>query len=241
MLGVSKSASQEEIKKAYRVLAMKHHPDRNKEKGAEDRFKEINEAYAVLGDPEKRRQYDTFGPEGFNQRFSEEDIFRNFNMEDILNSMGFGVNFGMGGGGGNPFSEIFQQQQQEQTGVNVYLGFDEIEQGMDKEFEVERYKTCRHCNGSGGDPDSKQVRCDKCNGAGRIRVRKSLGGFAVFDTVTVCDKCRGRGKSYERQCKECHGRGGMVVRERFKVTAHKVGGKDSKEGKEGSGKRFWVF
>lgn len=115
ILGLSKSASQSEIKKAYRKLALKYHPDRNQgDKAAEDKFKEINEAYAVLSDEEKRRQYDTFGSAGFQQRYSQEDIFKGFDLNEILRGFGFGgVNFGgasfRGNGGGNTF-DFFSQQ-----------------------------------------------------------------------------------------------------------------------------------
>ena len=117
MLGVSKNASPEEIKKAYRKLALKYHPDRTKgDKAAEERFKQVSEAYAVLSDKEKRQQYDTFGDAGFQQRFSREDIFRNFDMGSILREFGFDFGFGSTGGGGgfrtagggNPFSFFYQ-------------------------------------------------------------------------------------------------------------------------------------
>ncbi|NLZ16769.1 MAG: DnaJ domain-containing protein [Desulfobulbaceae bacterium] len=113
-LGLSKDASAEEIKKAYRKLALKYHPDKNHgNKSAEEKFKEISEAYAVLSDPEKRRQYDTFGSAGFHQRFSQEDIFRNFDLDSILRQFGFGGGFRGAssfrtGGGGSPFENIFQ-------------------------------------------------------------------------------------------------------------------------------------
>lgn len=111
-LGVTKEASTEDIKKAYRKLALQYHPDKNPgDKAAEEKFKEISEAYAVLSDPEKRKQYDTFGSAGFHQRFSREDIFRNFDLDGILRQFGFGggfTTFRAGGGGGSPFENIFR-------------------------------------------------------------------------------------------------------------------------------------
>lgn len=232
ILGVAKTATQDEIKHAYRSLAMKLHPDRNKEKGSEDTFKKVNEAYAVLSDPEKRQQYDAYGKEGFNQRFTQEDIFRNFNFEDIFQQFG-----GMGGGGfGFPgFGEM--QEQQEQTGVNLYLSFEDLERGVDKEFEVQHVKGCEHCEGTGGEPGSKQIKCTTCDGHGRRRVQQNTI-FGRFEMVTACNRCRGRGKIYEKQCKECRGEGKVLVRERFTIKAGKPEGSNKKED---SRRKFGVF
>jgi molecular chaperone DnaJ len=231
VLGVGKNATQDEIKHAYRTLAMKLHPDRNKEKGSEDKFKLVNEAYAVLSDPEKRQQYDTYGQAGFNQRFSQEDIFRNFNFEDLFNQAGFG-----GGAGGFDFNPFGNFQEQEQTGVNLYLSFDDLERGVDKEFEVRRFKTCPHCSGTGGEPGAKQTKCAACDGHGRRRVQQNTI-FGRFEMVTACDKCRGRGRVYDRVCKECKGQEKVMVVERFTVKAGMPGpGK-----KEDSRRKFGVF
>ncbi|MDE1761762.1 MAG: DnaJ domain-containing protein [Candidatus Micrarchaeota archaeon] len=212
VLGVQKSASADQIKKAYRELALKYHPDRNKDKGAEDRFKEINEAYAVLSDPQKRQQYDMFGAEQFGRSFSEEDIFRGFNTEDLFRDM-FGQGFGFGGFEGGPFGGF---QQQEQTGVSLNLSFDDIERGMDKEFQVQHYKRCANCSGSGGEPGSKQTRCTLCNGSGR-RYSQRNSPFGMMTMMTTCNKCMGKGKTYEQICKECRGEGRVIVNERFRV------------------------
>jgi molecular chaperone DnaJ len=120
-----------------------------------------------------------------------------------------------------------QQQQQEQTGVNLYLSFDDIERGMNKEFEVEHYKKCERCNGSGGEPGSKITKCPECNGSGRKHIHQNTF-FGMFDMVTACNVCGGKGKTYETRCKECKGNGMVLVKERFKVNVEKSG-KDKKE------------
>ncbi|MGI0100243.1 MAG: DnaJ domain-containing protein [Candidatus Micrarchaeaceae archaeon] len=234
VLGVGKSASADEIKKAYRELALKYHPDRNKNKDAEETFKQINEAYAVLSDPEKRKQYDSFGPEGFGRRFTEDDIFRGFNFEDIIREFQdnmFSGNFGTQFGG-----EMFSQQ--EQTGVNLYLSFDDIEKGVDREFQVQRYKTCTNCRGSGGEPGSKLVKCEACGGAGRKHIQQSTI-FGRLDMVTACSKCGGNGKVYEKRCSACSGKGKVVVTERFRVKAEPEEPK-SKDDRKQKG-RFGIF
>jgi molecular chaperone DnaJ len=227
ILGVGKSASQDEIKSAYRGLALKYHPDRNKEKDTEKKMQELNEAYAVLSDPEKRKQYDTYGSEGFGQRYTEEDIFRNFNFDDIMRE--FQQNMFSGGGFGD-----FQEP--EQTGVNLYMSFDEIDRGFEREYEVQRNKVCSNCRGTGGDPDSKQVKCTTCNGTGRRHVEQNTM-FGRFSMVTTCDKCKGRGKIFERPCKVCRGNGRILTKEKFKVKVEK----EDKNSKEKGKGRFWSF
>lgn len=229
ILGLPSNASSEQIKRGYRELVMKYHPDRNKEHGAEAKMREINEAYAVLGDPEKRRQYDAFGPEQFSHEFSEEDIFRGFNPEDILRQF-----FG-GGGSANfgTFGSMFGQQEQEQTGVNLYLSFDDLERGVNREFSVQYYKTCQNCRGSGGEPGSKQTRCQTCNGSGRRHVQQNTP-FGRLQVMTTCDRCGGRGRTFDRVCRECNGSGRAIVNQKFRIRAERTDREN-----DGPKKKFW--
>ena len=238
LLGVSRNANQDEIKEAFRKLAMKFHPDRNKDPSAESKFKEINEAYAVLSDQDKRAQYNTFGPEQFNQRFTEEDIFRGFDFERVFRDLGFNFNFGPMGFGSSDdlFSGLFTRGNQEaqQTGVNLYLSFEDLEKGVSKEFDVQYYKACQNCNGSGAEPGTKQLRCDKCNGVGQLRSTRRTP-FGIMQTITACNKCGGAGKINEKTCKTCRGNGRVLVTEQFRIKAERSD-KDNAQDKK---KRFW--
>ena len=132
------------------------------------------------------------------------------------------------------FSNMFGQQ--EQRGVNVYLSFDDIERGFDREFQVQHYKRCDNCRGTGGEPGSKQVKCTVCDGKGRTHIQQNTP-FGRFSMVTTCNRCGGSGKIYETLCKVCRGRGQVIITERFGIKAEKIG-KDGKDGKKG---KFWVF
>ncbi len=219
VLGVSKAATPDQIKRAYRELALKYHPDRNKEKSAEEKFKEINEAYAVLGDPEKRKRYDAYGPEQFSHQYSEEDIFRGFNFQDIFKDLGINVQFG-GGGPGDFFSTFGQEQQDSLRGSDILyrlnLTLEEIANGTKKKVEMRHIQKCGHCGGSGGEPGFKLVKCSTCGGAGRVR-RVSNTMFGRMQVVTTCEVCGGQGKSYDRKCKVCGGSGGVVSPETIEV------------------------
>jgi molecular chaperone DnaJ len=208
-LGLKKGASAEEIKKAYRTLALKLHPDRNKEADAENRFKEINEAYAVLSDPEKRRMYDTYGSEQFNMRYSEEDIMRNFNIEDVLRSMG--IDFGFGGGGDpfGMFSNVGGYRQGDfgndlLAGVEVSLG--EAAVGTSRTIKLNHVARCGRCGGNGAEHGSGRSACDKCGGSGQVRTTRRTP-FGIMQTVNTCGKCGGAGSVIEKKCKSCQGAG----------------------------------
>ncbi|HQT44712.1 MAG TPA: molecular chaperone DnaJ [Candidatus Micrarchaeota archaeon] len=221
VLGVAKSAGVDEIKSAYRKLALEFHPDRNKNPDAEERFKEISEAYAVLSDPEKRKIYDVSGHEGFDQRYSQEDIFRNANFqgfEDVFSgSFGgdfndiFGSMFGFGPSPGR------QSGRGQDLRYQISISLDDAYKGAKKEIEFDHYAACQKCKGSGAEPGTAKNRCSTCGGSGQVRQAKNLGGFGRFVTVTTCPKCHGAGTSYEKECTKCEGTGKERKHEKIDV------------------------
>ncbi len=223
-LGVSKNATPDEIKRAYRELALKLHPDRNKSPDATERFKAINEAYAVLGDPQKRQQYDMMGSAQFNQWNSQEDIFRGFDFESIFKDMGFNM-AGMGnfedmfGGGMGP--RPGQRQQHFEENLNLNLNLSEMQKGFDREIEVQHYVNCPNCRGNGAEPGSKTSTCPECKGTGTVRRGGSQGMGAFFFFQSSCGRCGGRGFVIDKPCKICKGRGETLVREKFRIRIEK--------------------
>jgi len=216
VLGVSRNAPKDEIKDAYRKLAMQYHPDRNKSPDAEEKFKEISEAYAVLSDDEKRQQYDLLGHTGFDQRYSREDIFRGADFDSIFRDLGFG--FGdifrifFGGGFGGGFGERISKGRDLIYDLKITL--EEAAKGTAKEIEVPRIEKCDVCNGSGAAPGTSPRTCSRCNGAGKIQnVRKS--SFAMYVQVTPCPTCRGKGTVIDSPCKNCKGTG--LTRKKRKI------------------------
>ncbi len=235
ILGVSKDASDDEIKKAYRKLAHQYHPD--KAGGDENRFKEINEAYQVLSDKEKRSQYDQFG-QTFEQAqqaggFGGFEGFRDFSSF----AEGFGFNFGSDTRGGQTgfsgfediFGDIFSQAgfggrrgrgkrryRGEDIQVDVEVTFSEMAHGAEREVELYKRVACSVCKGSGIAPGSKKVVCPKCGGEGEVRTtRRTILG--AFQQVSVCSECQGEGKVPEKKCKKCGGDGRVRAYEKIKV------------------------
>ena len=209
VLGVSKNASKDEIKDAYRKLAMQYHPDRNKAVDAEDKFKEISEAYAVLSDEQKRQQYDTLGHAGFDQRYTSEDIFRGADFETILRDIGFGFGdlfrtFFGGGFGGGGFRQRSNRGQD--LGYELEITLEEAAKGTEKEIVVPRTEKCEVCGGSGASPGTSVKTCPKCNGDGQVRNMRR-NSFLTYVQVTPCAECRGRGTLIESPCKKCSGTG----------------------------------
>lgn len=194
VLGVERSSSSDEIRGAYRRLAKQYHPDVNKEDGAEEYFKEINEAYAVLSDSERRASYDRFGHAGlkgmnFDFDFGFGDIFEEF----------FG--FGMGGR---------RQRNAPRRGADlrydISLDFEEAATGVEREIKFNRQEMCSACKGVGAEPGTSPIRCNTCNGSGEVRqVRQTFLGSMV--NVSTCPTCGGRGETISTPCKVCNGRG----------------------------------
>jgi len=214
ILGISKNSSKDEIKKAYKKLALKYHPDKG---GDAEKFKEISEAYAVLSDDNKRNQYDTFGHAGFDQRFSQEDIFRGADFSSIFDEI-----FGSGGSGGGIFDMFFgsQRRRGEDRGSDlsheIKINFEEAVFGTKKEIKLPITEACGKCNGSGAEDDDYE-NCDKCNGNGQVR-RERRTMFGMFSSISICDKCEGEGRIVKNRCKECRGAGLVSNLKTIKVT-----------------------
>lgn len=195
-LGVARTANPDEIKKAFRRLAMRYHPDRNKEPGAEQRFKEINEAYEVLSDPDKRAAYDRFGHAGV-QGMGERPFEGFGGFGDIFDAF-------FGGVGGTRARRSAQRGRD--LHETITISFEEAAFGVEKEIEVVRLENCAICGGRGSEPGSQPERCPVCNGAGEVRrVQQSI--FGQFVNVASCQRCGGSGQVITRPCKECQGSG----------------------------------
>lgn len=222
ILGLKKGASKDEIKKAYRNLALKYHPDRvsaDQKKEAEERFKEISEAYAVLSDDTKRAQYDQFGHAGIDSRYSYEDIFRGADFSSIFEDLGFGGSifedffggFNIFGGGGTTHRKAPRRGSDLQYDLEVT--FEEAALGTDKTIVVPRYETCLDCKGTGSAKGTSLVKCTTCGGTGQIRTQHGFG----FIFARTCDKCRGSGEIIKTPCARCSGSGRITVERKINV------------------------
>lgn len=221
-LGLEKGASDDEIKRAFRKLAIKYHPDKNQgDKEAEDRFKEINEAYQVLSDPEKKARYDQFGTADFDGSGFGAGGFGGFDFSDMG---GFGDIFEsfFGGGGGGRRRNGPQKGADLEYSLN--LTFEEAVFGVEKEVSINRSENCETCRGTGAKAGTSPKTCPTCNGAGQVRVQRQtpLGSFV---STSTCDKCGGKGKVIEEPCTSCHGNGS--VRKNRKITVNVPAGVDT--------------
>ncbi len=198
VLGVSRDASPEEIKRAYRKAALKYHPDRNKSPDAEERFKEAAEAYEVLSDPEKRNRYDRYGHAGVNGSGLHD--FSHMRADDIFSIFG------------DLFGEMFagQTRRRDSGGVSieveVEIDLTEVATGVEKTLRFERIDFCDRCGGRGGEPGSRPATCRTCGGYGQVE-RQTTMGFFVTRSVIDCPTCHGRGQVITRPCRKCRGTG----------------------------------
>lgn len=238
ILGVDKNASEEEVKKAYRKLAHQHHPD--KKSGDEAKFKEINEAYQVLSDKQKRKQYDTYGSafEGGGVPPHGGGGFGGFEWN---------VDFG---NGGFPFGDIFEDffgfgargrgqnehvrtQKGEDIQISLAIELEDSAFGREKEIALEKNAVCSHCDGSGAEPKTEIISCPKCNGTGQVEMRHKTA-FGIIMQRAVCPECRGTGKTPEHKCKICGGAG--IKKEKETISFKIPHGIDSNEVFKISGK-----
>ncbi|HEC87704.1 MAG TPA: molecular chaperone DnaJ, partial [Thermoplasmata archaeon] len=205
ILGVDRNASKEEIKKAYKKLARKYHPDVSSDPNAEEKFKEVSEAYAVLSDDEKRNLYNTYGHQGVDARYSREDIFRNVNFEDIFRDL-FGNSDSI-------FKDFFKfdfgrdffrrEERGRDINVRMEIELEDVAFGTKKNLTYTRTKRCDYCNGTGAESPEDFKTCDLCKGTGEVKEVKRMG-FSQFVRITSCPKCKGKGKIITKKCKYCN-------------------------------------
>lgn len=224
VLGLGKNATKDEIKNAYRKLALQYHPDRNKSPGAEEKFKEISEAYAVLADDEKRKRYDTYGHVGGDEAFRGSEA----NFDEVFKDMGFGggfrdifeqifgrasgrdpfgFNFGFGGGRRKGRDIVY----------DVELSLEEVLKGRKDEIELPKLERCNTCQGTKAAPGTQARRCSVCNGQGQTRRVYNQNRFSTFVSLEPCRSCRGSGELIEKPCQTCHGSGNIRKNKKIKL------------------------
>lgn len=216
VLGVQKGASEDELKRAYRKLAKQYHPDMNPGNAeAEVKFKEVNEAYEVLSDPEKRDKYDRYGHAAFDPSMGGgagfggfEGFGGGFDFGDIFSSI-----FG-GGGGRSARSNVIDG---DDISVRVTISFDEAVFGCKKEISFARIEACGECDGSGAAKGTKPETCPTCKGTGSVRVKQNMG-FGFMETQRACSNCRGTGKIVKTPCKNCNGKGFIKINKKMEVS-----------------------
>ena len=223
ILGINRTSSDAQIKRAYHQLARQHHPDLNRDPGAEERFKEINEAYEVLSDRRKRAEYDRWGRVGPGRGFATD--FRGFGLGDIFEDL-----FGFGG---MRTAARRAPQRGADLRYDLTLTFEEAAFGCEKKIEVARLDICPVCRGAGAEPGTEPIRCPQCNGTGEVRrVRQSV--FGSFVNVTTCGRCGGEGEVVSTPCSECRGQKRVRVTKNGKIKLQRAFGRHLRSHKPGS-------
>jgi len=223
VLGLEKTADKKAIKNAFRKLALKYHPDRNKAPEAEEKFKEIAKAYAVLSDDKKRQEYDAGGFAGVKD-YSNEDLFKDINLGDLFGGMGgdFGLNNGFGG---SIFDRFFRHAPSGPAKGNdlqmqVLVPLERIYFGGEELIHFKRPVTCSKCRGSGAAPNTAPKTCASCGGSGKkviSRQQNQQQGAVSFQQIITCPDCHGQGKIIEKPCKNCYGKGQIEKEESLKI------------------------
>ena len=216
ILGVGRDAEQAAIKKAYRNLAMQYHPDRNPGNGeAAEKMKELNQAYAVLCDPQKRSLYDTYGHAGL-EGYTQEDIFRGVDFSSLFREFGFGF-------GDSIFDGLFGRSTSSRRGprrgadlrYDLSVTLEEVASGVEKTTELPKASACSSCNGTGAQADGLET-CRRCQGKGQV-VREHRSGYGVVRQIVGCSECHGRGKTVKKACKHCQGKGVVETKKDLKI------------------------
>jgi len=223
VLGLSRDAPRDDIKRAYRTLAKKYHPDLNKDDtaGAEVKFKEVSEAYEVLADENKRKMYDQYGHQAVDQSFGQQgftwDQFTHFSdLEDLFGGFDFF--------GGDPFG-VFGQRRRSSTGprpgddlrYDLEITLEEAARGLEREIDLPRSATCEACGGSGAEKGTAPRKCTRCGGAGRVQNVRTQG-YSQFITIAGCESCGGRGTIMDKPCRSCRGAGVVAREERIEIS-----------------------
>ena len=217
VLGLSRDADDGKIRDAFRELALKFHPDRNKEPGAEERFKEIAEAYAALSDPKKRAEYDRGGFAGV-AGYSPEDLFGGLDFGELLRGRGAGLDFGLGGEGGL-FERFFGRRGPARGAdieVTLTLPLEKVAAGGEAIVRVPRSEKCPDCDGTGAQPGTKPRPCEVCQGTGRQTASRHDGGV-IFRQISTCPACGGKGRFIDTPCQRCGGSGEVAREEQVTV------------------------
>ena len=231
VLEIQKNANKDDIKNSYRKLALKFHPDRNKSPGAEEKFKEISEAYAVLSDDEKRKRYDTYGHVGADDAFRGSEA----NFEEVFRDMGFGgfaktifeqMFGGRGGGGGFEGSDPFggfsfniggNRRKGRDVLYDMELSLEDVLEGKKDEIELPKFEKCNSCDGTGAARGTKPRTCNTCNGQGQTRRVYNQNRFSTFISLEPCQVCNGKGQVIDKPCNNCLGSGKIKQNKKIKV------------------------